>query len=219
MTRAFEATTDSYGTRELYAGTDRAIPLHRQVVGSVTYGRWQVGRLDGGGRIAELPRPDADRWALYLAEIPHTLRFDDPRRTPPTVSVGFELLDDEASAYDILPRSVTDPSDTPATYTISTSLRFTQGEAPLRGSAYEIALGPLEPIVLDAGLGEGSFGWSYQAPAGSTLKGGGRRCWVILQVPRGLSAIRIRAASLVRTAGIRGGGQSEACGFTVTLPD
>lgn len=217
MMRALDETADSYGTRELYFGTDRANPLRRVVVGAVTYGRWQVGRLDGSGRIADLPRPDPGRWDLYLAEVPHTLRFDDAGRTPPSVSVGFEILDEDAIAYDILPRSVTDAADTPAIYTISTSLRFTRDEAALRGSAFEVTLDRLEPIVTDAGLGEGSFGWSYQAPSGGILKAGGRRCWVILQVPGRLRALRVRAASLFRSDGPRGG-QSEPCGFTVELP-
>jgi hypothetical protein len=131
--------------------------------------------------------------------------------------VGFEILDGDAIAYDILPRSVTDTADTPATYMISTSLRFIRDEAALRGSAFEVTLGRLDPIVTDAGLGEGSFGWSYRAPGGEVLIAGSRRCWVILQLPGGLRALHVRAASLFRAVGKRGG-QSEPCGFTVELP-
>jgi hypothetical protein len=204
---------DPMGARPLLLDTDRARPSRSQSVGVVTYGRWQLGRLDGTGRLADLPRPDPYRWDLLLAEVPHSLRFDGD--APSWVSVGFEMLD-EACAYDILPRSVTRRQEDTTIYTISSSLRFTRAENVLRGSPYEVPLDPLEPIVTDAGLGEGSFGWSYRAPHGSALVPGVRRCWAILQIPRGLRDLRVRAVALFQAD--RSRGSSEPFGFTVDLP-
>jgi hypothetical protein len=206
------------GSRELYVDTTkRGSGGSRHAVGAVTYGRWQLGRLGGTGRISDLPRPDPARWDLYLAVVPHSLRFGKSGDAVSTVNVGFEITNVDASAYDLLPRSVTGPRYDAVRYVISSSLRFTSDEGVLRGSGYQIDLSRLHPITTAEGIGENSFGWQYQAPSRDGVSPGYRQGYAILQIPRGCPGIHIRAAA-VSMAGPRSLCRSEPLVFTADLP-
>jgi hypothetical protein len=200
-------------TRELFYEVVRRhdTPGQRQPVGDVSYGRWQVDRLPDTGRITDQPRPDQRQWELYLAKVPHSLRF---LNAPRMVEVGFELTD--ATAYDLLPRAVDEPPRQPVEYRISAALCFTTDEG-LPGSRHRVRCTRLSPITMSLGTGEERFSWRYLPPAGGDIPAGDRTGFVILQVPRGRTAIGVKAVSAVRAGRLRRG-ITDSYTFTLELP-
>lgn len=206
-------------TRELYLegasrGAGDARP--RDARDDVSYGRWQVDRLVSRVEISPSPRPDPERWDLYLVEIPYSLRFSDPARLPRWIEVAFELTNGEATVYDLVPDEVTEPVVGPRTYTLSSALRFvTAGEA-LRGTAHEISFGRLAPVIRALGGGESYFGWRHEAPPGGAVPAGYRMGCAVLQVARSQDTLQVRASARWSGHGRRKG-RSDAAVFSATL--
>ncbi len=133
-------------------------------------------------------------WEYYLVYIPFTLHPPPGNKYYQDLSFLIELSNKDATAFDLLPISVTVEEDVKTTYLLSSNFKF-QGmkdKAAAEGKAdlgYEVQFKNIKPIITAFGQGENKFYWVYESQKGHKVFPGTRHVFIVLEVPHDIEEI------------------------------